>query len=98
MTKASVKQIGTRRVTKVVEVDVPVEEITLTMTKREAAYVYMILGKVSNNKREWHGGHYHPVYESLNILFRADCKVNTGDSRFDYGTLPLEAQDWVASQ
>lgn len=98
MATASVNKIGTRKVMKLVEVDVPLEQVILTMTKREAAYVYMVLGKVSNNQSEWHGGNYHPVFGALISVFKDSPKPNIGVGRFNYENLPLEAQDWVASQ
>jgi len=98
MAKASVKQIGTRKVTKIVEVDAPAEEVTLTMTKREAAYVYMILGKVLNNKREWQMEQCHPVFGVLFDVFRGVEKPDTGNAAFNYESLPLGVRDWVASQ
>ena len=98
MATASVSKIGTRKVMKLVEVDVPLEQVTLTMTKREAAYVCMILGKVTNNQREWHGGHVHPVFDALFDVFKGTQRPDTGSYRFNYNNLPIEAQDWVASQ
>lgn len=98
MAFASMQKTGTRKVMKLMEVEVPVEHVTLTMTKREAAYVYVILGKVSNNEREWRGGNYHPVFNALVSVFNDTKKPNTGSGRFNYESLPLEAQDWVASQ
>ena len=98
MATATVSKIGTRKVMKLVEVEVPIEQVTLTMTKREAAYVYMILGKVTNNQREWNGRNYHPVFDALTSVFKDVKKPNTGGGRFNYENLPLEAQDWVASQ
>jgi hypothetical protein len=98
MAFASVQKVGSRKVVKLVEVEVPAEQVTLTMTKREAAYVYTILGKVRNNKRERNGSYHHPVYDALIDVFAGTISPPSECVGFDYESLSDKAQDWVASQ
>jgi len=86
----------TKKVTKIVEVEVPVQRVVLDMSMREAAYVYMVLSRVSNNKREWGTTWHHPVYVELDRIFHYTQPIHAPS--FDYDSLNIKDRDWVASQ